>query len=211
MHLRPNFVPVLDGWVGSQLPFAFSTRGANLRPGRGNLCTPPLPLEAYAPRNCLRGDCPVARRVPDTKVRILALQDVSALMARTPPEAAVLRLPPKRLPERPKANPREHGSFHLGLSVQVHSPASSKQNILVFSRASLRDSPRSLRLSSGRTYPTRNFAYLRTVIVTAAVSRLRSRLPFIRSTNCPLTCPATGQASSPHTWSLHFCGDRVFW
>ncbi|KAK6923590.1 hypothetical protein RJ641_011895 [Dillenia turbinata] len=68
------------------------SRLANLRPARGNLCTPPLPFGRPTPhRNCLPETVPWPSGI--------------SLMARAPPEGGLLRPPPKLRRKGPKPIP----------------------------------------------------------------------------------------------------------
>ncbi|KAK2633619.1 hypothetical protein Ddye_032804, partial [Dipteronia dyeriana] len=78
-------------------------------------------------------------------------------MAQAPPEGGLLRLPPKLRRKSPKPIPG-NSSPHLHRHVYFTEPLSETV-------------PRSLRLSCGSELTDKEFRYLRTVIVTAAVHR----------------------------------------
>ncbi|QCE14664.1 hypothetical protein DEO72_LG11g1667 [Vigna unguiculata] len=74
---------------------------------------------------------------------------------------------------------------------------------------SLRQSPDHYAFRAGRNLPDKEFRYLRTVIVTAAIHRgFGRRLPCHQVTNF-LDLPALAGVS-PHTWSYNFAETCVF-
>ncbi|KAJ7941360.1 Cell wall-associated hydrolase [Quillaja saponaria] len=80
-----------------------------------------------------------------------------------------------------------------------------------YTRASLRDSAQIVTpFRAGRNLPDKEFRYLRTVIVTAAVHRgFGRRLPCHQVTNF-LDLPALGRRQPPYM-VLRLCGDLCFW
>ncbi|KAD4385163.1 hypothetical protein E3N88_25331 [Mikania micrantha] len=125
---------------------------ANLRPARGNLCTPPLPFGRPTPhRNCLPETVPWPVQV----VRIFTDMSISPSLS------------PRQCPDR-------------------------------------------YAFRAGRNLPDKEFRYLRTVIVTAAVHRgFGRRLPCHQVTNF-LDLPALGRRQPPYM-VLRLCGDLCFW
>ena len=75
---------------------------------------------------------------------------------------------------------------------------------------SLRQRPDRYAFRAGRNLPDKEFRYLRTVIVTAAVHRgFGRRLPCHQVTNF-LDLPALGRRQPPYM-VLRLCGDLCFW
>ena len=73
-----------------------------------------------------------------------------------------------------------------------------------------RQRPNRYAFRAGRNLPDKEFRYLRTVIVTAAVHRGFGRqLPRIRVTDF-LNLPALGRRQPPYV-VLRLCGDLCFW
>ncbi|XP_054789325.1 uncharacterized protein ORF91 [Prosopis cineraria] len=129
-------------------------------------------------------------------------------MARAPPEGGLLRPPPKLRRKGPKPIPGK-SSASIGLSVQV-------QVVRIFTDMSIspslspRQCPDRYAFRAGRNLPDKEFRYLRTVIVTAAVHRgFGRRLPCHQVTNF-LDLPALGRRQPPYM-VLRLCGDLCFW
>ncbi|KAG6467715.1 hypothetical protein ZIOFF_074353 (mitochondrion) [Zingiber officinale] len=129
-------------------------------------------------------------------------------MARAPPEGGLLRLPPKLRRKSPKPIPGK-SSAKIGLSVQV-------RVVRIFTDMSIspslspRQCPDRYAFRAGRNLPDKEFRYLRTVIVTAAVHRgFGRRLPCHQVTNF-LDLPALGRRQPPYM-VLRLCGDLCFW
>uniref|UniRef100_A0ACD6AUY6 Uncharacterized protein n=1 Tax=Avena sativa TaxID=4498 RepID=A0ACD6AUY6_AVESA len=129
-------------------------------------------------------------------------------MARAPPEGGLLRLPPKLRRKGPKPIPG-NSKASWGLSVQV-------QVVRIFTDMSIspslspRQCPDRYAFRAGRNLPDKEFRYLRTVIVTAAVHRgFGRRLPCHQFTNF-LDLPALGRRQPPYM-VLRLCGDLCFW
>ncbi|KAJ8424715.1 hypothetical protein Cgig2_013843 [Carnegiea gigantea] len=100
---------------------------ANLRPARGNLCTPPLPFGRPTPhRNCLPSTVPWPVG-PDTRLELTPFQSAAQ--------------------ERPKANPREQSSFIGAFCPGAGSPHLNRH--VYFTEPLSETVPRSLRLSCG--------------------------------------------------------------
>ena len=129
-------------------------------------------------------------------------------MARAPPEGGLLRLPPKLRRKGPKPIPGNSEASY-GFSVQV-------QVVRIFTDMSIspslspRQCPDRYAFRAGRNLPDKEFRYLRTVIVTAAVHRgFGRRLPCHQFTNF-LDLPALGRRQPPYM-VLRLCGDLCFW
>ncbi|KAG9455499.1 hypothetical protein H6P81_000007 [Aristolochia fimbriata] len=194
---KADFRPCSTGGSCSQAPFCLCTRGPiSVRP-EGNLCTPPLPFGRPTPhRNCLPETVP------------WPVGGIS-LMARTPPPAREAFFA-FHLSCAGKAQSQSQGTvkLHRGLSVQV-------QVVRIFTDMSIspslspRQCPDRYAFRAGRNLPDKEFRYLRTVIVTAAVHRgFGRRLPCHQVTNF-LDLPALGRRQ-PHTWSYDFAETCVF-
>ncbi|KAG9438513.1 hypothetical protein H6P81_021546 [Aristolochia fimbriata] len=186
---KADFRPCSTGGSCSQAPFCLCTRGANLRPARGNLCTPPLPFGRPTPhRNCLPETVPWPVG-PDTRLNSSSsrwyLTDGS-----DPPTKEAFFAFHLSCAGRPKANPR-------GTVVRIFTDMSISPSL------SPRRCPDRYAFRAGRNLPDKEFRYLRTVIVTAAVHRgFGRRLPCHQVTNF-LDLPALGRRQ-PHTWSYDF-------
>ena len=82
--------------------------------------------------------------------------------------------------------------------------------IIISPSLSLRQCPDRYAFRAGRNLPDKEFRYLRTVIVTAAVHRgFGRRLPCHQFTNF-LDLPALGRRQPPYM-VLRLCGDLCFW
>ena len=82
--------------------------------------------------------------------------------------------------------------------------------IIISPSLSLRQCPDRYAFRAGRNLPDKEFRYLRTVIVTAAVHRgFGRRLPCHQVTNF-LDLPALGRRQPPYM-VLRLCGDLCFW
>ena len=129
-------------------------------------------------------------------------------MARAPPVGGLLRPPPNLRRKGPKPIPGNSEASY-GVSVQV-------QVVRIFTDMSIslslspRQCPDRYAFRAGRNLPDKEFRYLRTVIVTAAVHRgFGRRLPCHQVTNS-LDLPALGMRQPPYM-VLRLCGDLCFW
>ncbi|KAG9438446.1 hypothetical protein H6P81_021616 [Aristolochia fimbriata] len=193
---KADFRPCSTGGSCSQAPFCLCTRGANLRPARGNLCTPPLPFGRPTPhRNCLPETVPWPVG-PDTRLNSSSsrwyLTDGSD--------------PPRK---------EAFFAFHLSCAGKAQSQSQGTV-VRIFTDMSIspslspRQCPDRYAFRAGRNLPDKEFRYLRTVIVTAAVHRgFGRRLPCHQVTNF-LDLPALGRRQPPYV-VLRLRGDLCFW
>ncbi len=166
----------------SQATFCLCARGAGCRPARGDLWMPPLLFGRRPPQsNWPPGTVPAS--FSDARLGLRRRRGGISRTAPPGPEAGDHSLPPILRTRRLKPTPRcSEGSW--GLSVQARGAGIFTGTAISLSLGRRQRRSR-YTIRAGRNLPDKEFRYLRTVIVTAAVYRgFGSPLR-----GCPLTPP----------------------
>ncbi|KAG9455508.1 hypothetical protein H6P81_000016 [Aristolochia fimbriata] len=187
--LRPTFVPARRVGLAVKLPSAFALEGQSPSGPRKPLHASVTLLGGLRPIETVYLRLSLGPVGPGHKVRILALPEWYLTDGSDPPQGGFF-------------------AFHLSCAGKAQSQ--SQGTTCLFHRVSLRDSAQIVTpFVRVGTYPTRNFCYLRTVIVTAAVHRgFGRRLPCHQVTNF-LDLPALGRRQPPYV-VLRLRGDLCF-
>ena len=166
--LSPTFVPARDVPLAVKLSCAFALFEGDVHPPGGNLWAPPLPFGRRPPQSNYP---PATVSLPDYGQGLGSRCVKSGISPLPPPspQTRSLRLPPILRMTHPDAmascSKAPRGLFVLSWETRI------------FTGTSISPSPLSRQCSSryslraGRNLPDKEFRYLRTVIVTAAVDR----------------------------------------
>ena len=163
---KPDFRPSSTCLSRCQAPFCLCTLTRDFQPRRGNLWTPPLPFGRRPPQS----NCP-----PDTvHVPVYA----TLLELQYPKGGIPTPAPPRLAPWLPRLPPilyMQYRSPMSGCSKAPRGLSVLSQVTRIFTgitsspSPSLRQCPNRYAFRAGRNLPDKEFRYLRTVIVTAAV------------------------------------------
>ena len=163
---KPDFRPCSKCLSRSQAPLCLCTLSHDFRPCRGNLWAPPLLFRRRPPQS----NCP-----PDTVPKPaygsrLELQCPKGGIPRSTPRklAPSLRCLPPILYMGHRNSISSYSKAPRGLSVQSQVPCIFT-GIAISPGPSSRQRPSRYTIRAGRNLPDKEFRYLRTVIVTAAV------------------------------------------
>ena len=160
----PDFRPCATCESCSQAPILPMCSKADFHPARGDLWTPPLPFRRRPPQS----NYPPGT-VPGKGLETRPKKSGISRAPRPEPKLGSQRVPPilriKGLGPMPSCSKAPRGLFVLSreMSICTHTSISPGP--------SLRQCPDRYAIRAGRNLPDKEFRYLRTVIVTAAVHR----------------------------------------
>ena len=191
----------------SQATFCLCARETGCRPVRGDLWMPPLPFGRRPPQsNWPPGGVPA----PDEGARLDFKRRRGGISRTAPlsPKAEDQSLPPILRTRRLKPTPRcSEGSW--GLSVQARGAGIFTGTAISLSLWRRQRRSR-YTIRAGRNLPDKEFRYLRTVIVTAAVYRGFDSMLQDESLTSPVNLPAPGTCQTIY-FPLLVCIALCFW